>query len=167
MIDRVLGDEKSYCFDFESDKKTHHSSLSYIPLSLQWYFLWGEDTNTDRGEKKLRVVEATIRLAHISPFLFRTAKKDFEYKGYKIPKGWKVICWLRYIHADPKNFEDPLSFNPDRWNGQPKPWTNLIFGGGPRICPGNMLGLLNFNKCWQPQFLNLEANIVDFSLAQF
>nr|XP_027079659.1 ent-kaurenoic acid oxidase 2-like isoform X2 [Coffea arabica] len=87
-----------------------------------------------------KVVEETIRLAHISPFLFRTAKKDFEYKGYKIPKGWKVICWLRYVHADPKNFEDPLSFNPDRWNGKPKPWTNLIFGGGPRICPGNMLG---------------------------
>ncbi|KAK9266953.1 hypothetical protein L1049_021517 [Liquidambar formosana] len=36
--------------------------------------------------------------------------------GYKIPKGWKVILWLRYLHTNPENFEDPMCFNPDRWN---------------------------------------------------
>ncbi|XP_027124496.1 ent-kaurenoic acid oxidase 1 isoform X1 [Coffea arabica] len=86
-----------------------------------------------------KVVEETIRLANVSAFVFRTAKRDVEYRGYKIPKGWKVICWLRYIHTDPKNFEDPLCFNPDRWNEQPKPGTFLVFGGGSKICPGNML----------------------------
>ncbi|XP_071912228.1 ent-kaurenoic acid oxidase 1-like [Coffea arabica] len=84
-------------------------------------------------------VEETIRLANVSAFVFRKAKRDVEYKGYKIPKGWKVICWLRYIHTDPKNFEDPLCFNPDRWNEQPKPGTFMVFGGGLKICPGNML----------------------------
>ncbi|KAL3528316.1 hypothetical protein ACH5RR_007638 [Cinchona calisaya] len=89
-----------------------------------------------------KVVEETIRLANVSAFVFRKAKRDVEFKGYKIPKGWKVICWLRYLHTDPKNFEDPLCFNPDRWNGPPKPGTFLAFGGGPRICPGNMLARL-------------------------
>lgn len=36
--------------------------------------------------------------------------------GYKIPKGWRVLCWLRYNHVNPEFFEDPLTFNPDRWD---------------------------------------------------
>ncbi|KAK1278489.1 Ent-kaurenoic acid oxidase 2 [Acorus gramineus] len=59
--------------------------------------------------------------------------------GYRIPKGWKVAIWIRSIHTDPKNFEDPLSFNPERWNEPPKPGTFQVFGGGVRVCAGNML----------------------------
>lgn len=33
-----------------------------------------------------------------------------------IPKGWKVIVWVRYLHTNPENFENPMCFNPDRWN---------------------------------------------------
>ncbi|KAL0416871.1 UNVERIFIED_CONTAM: Abscisic acid 8'-hydroxylase 3 [Sesamum latifolium] len=86
-----------------------------------------------------KVVEEIIRLANIATFIFRTAKTDVEYKGYIIPKGWKVVCWLRYLHTNPENFEDPMCFNPDRWNEPPKPGSYLVFGGGSRICAGNML----------------------------
>ncbi|KAH6756956.1 hypothetical protein C2S53_009190 [Perilla frutescens var. hirtella] len=63
-----------------------------------------------------KVVEEIIRLANVAAFTFRSAKEDVEYRGYKIPKGWKVVCWLRYIHTNPEYFEDPMCFNPDRWN---------------------------------------------------
>ncbi|KAL0318311.1 UNVERIFIED_CONTAM: Abscisic acid 8'-hydroxylase 3 [Sesamum angustifolium] len=89
-----------------------------------------------------KVVEEVIRLANVAAFIFRTAKKDVEYKGYIIPKGWKVVCWLRYLHTNPENFEDPMCFNPDRWNEPPKPGSYLVFGGGSRICAGNMLARL-------------------------
>lgn len=36
--------------------------------------------------------------------------------GYTIPEGWKVIVWIRSLHVDPKYYDDPLSFNPDRWD---------------------------------------------------
>ncbi|KAK4437111.1 Beta-amyrin 11-oxidase [Sesamum alatum] len=88
------------------------------------------------------VVEEIIRLAIIAAFIFRTAKEDVEYQGYIIPKGWKVVCWLRYLHTNPENFEDPLCFNPDRWNEPAKPGSYLVFGGGSRICAGNMLARL-------------------------
>ncbi|XP_059645045.1 ent-kaurenoic acid oxidase-like [Cornus florida] len=89
-----------------------------------------------------KVVEETIRLANISPIMFRKANKDVEYKGYKIPKGWKVYLWVRYLHTNPENFEDPMCFNPDRWNEPPKPGTYQVFGGGVRICAGNMFARL-------------------------
>ncbi|KAK3030718.1 hypothetical protein RJ639_037215, partial [Escallonia herrerae] len=87
----------------------------------------------------LLVVEETIRVANIAFLVFRTATKDVEYKGYTKPKGWKVVLWLRYLHTDPENFEDPTCFNPDRWNELVKPEAFLVFGGGSRICAGNML----------------------------
>ncbi|RZC71538.1 hypothetical protein C5167_034716 [Papaver somniferum] len=86
-----------------------------------------------------KVVEEIIRLANVAPFIFRIVKEDTEYQGFKIPKDWKIIIWLRHLHTDPRNYNDPMSFNPDRWNGPAKPGTFQVFGGGARICAGNML----------------------------
>uniref|UniRef100_A0A803LUK1 Uncharacterized protein n=1 Tax=Chenopodium quinoa TaxID=63459 RepID=A0A803LUK1_CHEQI len=63
-----------------------------------------------------KVTEETIRMANLSAFVFRKATDDIVFKGYLIPKGWSVLVWLRNLHNDPTNFEDPMSFNPDRWD---------------------------------------------------
>ncbi|TVU47477.1 hypothetical protein EJB05_07080, partial [Eragrostis curvula] len=89
-----------------------------------------------------KVVEETIRLANISPMAFRVANKDVEYRGYTMPKGWSVVVWFRSLHTDPEYYDDPLNFNPDRWDKPPKPGTYQVFGGGYRICAGNMLARL-------------------------
>ncbi|XP_074264766.1 ent-kaurenoic acid oxidase-like isoform X3 [Silene latifolia] len=86
-----------------------------------------------------QVVEETNRIASLSGFLFKQATEDIKFEGYLIPKGWNVLLWLRYLHIDPKNFEDPMTFNPDRWESRPKHGTYLPFGGGTRTCPGSML----------------------------
>jgi len=36
--------------------------------------------------------------------------------GYFIPKGWKVLLWLRAVHMDPEHHPNPEEFNPERWN---------------------------------------------------
>lgn len=63
-----------------------------------------------------KVVEETIRMANISSMVYRVANKDVEYHGYTIPKGWPVLVWLRSLHTDPSYYQDPLTFNPDRWD---------------------------------------------------
>ncbi|KAL4584037.1 hypothetical protein LXL04_008627 [Taraxacum kok-saghyz] len=90
----------------------------------------------------LKVVDETIRMANIAAIVFRTTTEDVNYKGYTIPKGWRVMLWVRYLHTDPNNFEDPLCFNPDRWDALMAPGTYQVFGGGSRICAGNMLARL-------------------------
>ncbi|XP_062202216.1 ent-kaurenoic acid oxidase 1-like [Phragmites australis] len=92
-----------------------------------------------------KVVEETLRVANIAAMVHRVALRDVEYAGYTIPQGWRVIVWLRSLHTDPNYYDDPLSFNPDRWERSAKPGTYQVFGGGHRICAGNMLARLQLS----------------------
>ncbi|XP_077212683.1 ent-kaurenoic acid oxidase 1-like isoform X1 [Tasmannia lanceolata] len=108
-----------------------------ISIQKKGAFITMEDIKKMKYTPK--VVEETVRMANIAPVIFRRVNKDVDYRGYRIPKDWKVAVWLRHLHTDPNNFEDPFTFNPDRWNEPAKPGTYQVFGGGPRICAGNML----------------------------
>lgn len=65
---------------------------------------------------KVLVNIKVIRELFIYLFYVFTAKYFIYNVGYTIPKGWNVIVWLRNVHTDPKNFDHPLCFDPDRWN---------------------------------------------------
>ncbi|KAF7828545.1 beta-amyrin 11-oxidase-like [Senna tora] len=84
-----------------------------------------------------KVIDETLRLANISFSLFREARVDVNINGYSIPRGWKVLVWLRAVHLDPEYYTDPLQFNPSRWDDYcAKPGSYLPFGAGTRLCSG-------------------------------
>ncbi|XP_027091386.2 taxadiene 5-alpha hydroxylase-like [Coffea arabica] len=74
---------------------------------------------------------------------FRKTIADIEFDGYTIPKGWKVL-WTAYgTHYESEYFEDPLTFNPSRFEKPVQPYVYSPFGGGPRQCAGSQLAKLN------------------------
>uniref|UniRef100_A0A5B6ZHS1 (+)-abscisic acid 8'-hydroxylase n=1 Tax=Davidia involucrata TaxID=16924 RepID=A0A5B6ZHS1_DAVIN len=89
-----------------------------------------------------KVVLEALRMASIISFTFREAVVDVEYKGYLIPKGWKVMPLFRNIHHNPEFFTDPQKFDPSRFVIAPKPNTFMPFGSGVHACPGNVLAKL-------------------------
>eukprot|EP01018_Ginkgo_biloba_P032437 Gb_30377 [translate_table: standard] len=89
-----------------------------------------------------RVIQETLRVATILSFTFREAVQDVEYKGYLIPKGWKVMPLFRNIHHSPEFFPDPQKFDPSRFEVPLKPNTFLPFGNGVHSCPGSELAKL-------------------------
>ncbi|KAB2082637.1 hypothetical protein ES319_A05G211400v1 [Gossypium barbadense] len=89
-----------------------------------------------------KVILETLRMASIISFTFREAVADVEYKGYLIPKGWKVMPLFRNIHHNPHFFTDPQKFDPSRFEVAPKPNTFMPFGSGVHACPGNELAKL-------------------------
>jgi retinoid hydroxylase len=72
---------------------------------------------------------------------FRGVEEDFEFNGYRIPKGYTVQWSIIGTHQDdriytnPKQF-DPERFSPERAEGEGVPFSLVGFGGGPRICIG-------------------------------
>ncbi|XP_051129914.1 cytochrome P450 87A3-like [Andrographis paniculata] len=86
-----------------------------------------------------QVINETVRLANIAPGIFRKATKDIKFNEYTIPSGWGVMVCLPAVHLNHDIYENPLKFNPWRWEGID---TNvgsrnfMAFGGGMRLCVG-------------------------------
>ncbi|XP_058097153.1 abscisic acid 8'-hydroxylase 4-like [Magnolia sinica] len=100
---------------------------------------WAQTRNMPLTRK---VILESLRMASIISFTFREAVADVEYKGYLIPKGWKVMPLFRNIHHNPEFFPDPHKFDPSRFEVSPKPNTFMPFGTGMHACPGNELAKL-------------------------
>ncbi|CAI9290229.1 unnamed protein product [Lactuca saligna] len=95
---------------------------------------------------KLPYLEATIketfRLHPVLPLILpRSPSKDCIVAGFTIPKGCTVFLNVWSIHRDPKYWDNPLKFNPERFltNKYDFKGSNLNFfpfGSGRRLCPG-------------------------------
>lgn len=97
-------------------------------------------------------INETVRLANIVPGIFRKALRNVSYKGYTIPAGWGVMVCPPAVHLNPARYENPLDFNPWRWEGEQKNGASkhfMAFGGGMRFCVGT-----DFTKVQMAVFLH-------------
>ena len=87
----------------------------------------------------------TIRLHPPGPLLIpRKATQTCEIRGYTVPKDCQILVNVWAIHRDPKIWEDPLSFKPERFIGSNLSYKGndfgyLPFGSGRRMCPGEIM----------------------------
>jgi cytochrome P450 len=90
------------------------------------------------------VVNETLRLYPAGHTVVRRASQDTTIAGYPVPKGRILAVSIWGIHRNPKVWEDPLRFKPERFrdldqSGEGGRYTHLPFGGGPRGCIGQHL----------------------------
>jgi cytochrome P450 len=105
-----------------------------------------EDVEEGRLEFTDKVVTETLRLFPPVYALPRIADQDVQFNGYRVPEGERVGIIIRRIQRDPRFFDDPTAFNPDRWTDEFRQslhdFAYAPFGGGPRICIGRQFALL-------------------------
>jgi cytochrome P450 len=92
------------------------------------------------------IAKESMRLYPPAYGLGRQALEDCEIGGYLVPRKSQVFMFPWALHRDPRFFEEPLSFRPDRWteeftNSLPK-YAYFPFGGGPRACIGNYFAMM-------------------------
>ncbi|KTF88450.1 hypothetical protein cypCar_00041718 [Cyprinus carpio] len=63
--------------------------------------------------------------------------------GHSVPKGTRVLVNMWAIHHDPKHWDEPEQFRPERFldasGRRVTPSSFLPFGAGPRVCVGESL----------------------------
>lgn len=105
--------------------------------------------------KKLPFTMATIfemeRWASIVPFYApRCVTETFEFRGYNIPKGVIIVGNTWAIHRDPKHWDNPDEFVPERFlqtnekSGKDASKLNgfAAFSFGKRNCPGETVAIM-------------------------
>ena len=93
-----------------------------------------------------RVIKETLRLYPPAWSLARTVRESFPLRGYTIPAGSNVVMSQWIMHRHPSYFQDPETFDPDRWlPGRSSHLARFVyfpFGGGPRQCIGASLAMM-------------------------
>ncbi|XP_022156837.1 geraniol 8-hydroxylase-like [Momordica charantia] len=93
------------------------------------------------------VVKEACRLYPVAPLLLpRKAQREVEIGGFTIPKDAQVLVNAWAIGRDPRSWENPESFEPERFlaseiDVRGRSFELIPFGGGRRICPGLPLAM--------------------------
>jgi len=92
------------------------------------------------------VVLESLRLYPPAYVIGREALEDCEVGGFPVSKGTTILMSQWVMHRDPRFFDDPLEFRPERWADGlaqriPK-YAYFPFGGGPRLCIGDKFALM-------------------------
>ena len=92
------------------------------------------------------VVREAMRLYPPAAGFAREPIEDVTIGGYTVPRGSLVTVNTYALHRDPRFFEEPERFNPERfaagWEDRMPRYTYLPFGGGPRVCIGNGFAMM-------------------------
>ncbi|XP_022985607.1 cytochrome P450 81E8-like [Cucurbita maxima] len=89
------------------------------------------------------IIYETFRLHPAAPMLLtHYSSDDCTVAGYDIPRGTMLMVNAWAIHRDPKLWDDPMSFRPERFLGAGNELLSnklVPFGMGRRACPGETM----------------------------
>ncbi|XP_060198370.1 premnaspirodiene oxygenase-like [Lycium barbarum] len=137
-----------------------------------------EDTDLEELKYLKLVIKETLRVHPAAPLLIpRECREETQIDGYNIPIKTKVVVNAWAIGRDPKYWDDPESFIPERFEDSPIDFRGnhfefIPFGAGRRMCPGMISGLatvghslakLLYHFDWKlPEGVNLD----DFDMTE-
>ncbi|KAA8528485.1 hypothetical protein F0562_035840 [Nyssa sinensis] len=90
------------------------------------------------------IINETLRLYPPAPLLLpHCSSEDCTVAGYDIPQGTILLVNAWAMHRDPKVWEEPTKFKPERFEGMEgrEGYKFIPFGMGRRACPGASMGI--------------------------
>ncbi|MDQ1161236.1 cytochrome P450 [Chryseobacterium sp. SORGH_AS 447] len=91
----------------------------------------------------MNVIKESMRLHPPAWAIDRQALEDDRFKDYSWEKGTLIILYIAGLHQNPKYWDHPTSFIPERFDDEnAKNFAYYPFGAGPRLCIGEHFAMM-------------------------
>lgn len=138
------------------------SSAPHVQARLHEISCCIDILDSPRNEYINAVINEGMRLFPAGWMTDRVALDDDTAGEYSYPKGTIIMSFFYGMHRDPKYWENPSIFKPERFLDAEgkllKPRNYYPFGGGPRLCIGNNFAMAEMS-------LFLHSFFKDFMLS--
>jgi cytochrome P450 len=111
-----------------------------------------------------RIVKESMRLYPPVPGIVREPAKPDIIGGYEVKPGATIRMHQWVVHRDPRWYDDPLAFRPERWTDEmesdlPK-LAYFPFAAGPRRCIGDRFAMLEARLILATIYQNYHLELV-------
>jgi cytochrome P450 len=114
------------------------------------------------------VVSETLRVRPVVPIVARSLQEDLEVGRYRLPAGTTVAPAIYLTNRNPRFYERPAEFMPERFLGAaPETFSWIPFGGGIRRCIGASFATLEMKLMLKTMLAELAPRVPDGRRATF
>jgi cytochrome P450 len=101
------------------------------------------DAGAGEDEYMQAVIHEALRLRPVVPIVVRELMQELTVGAHNLPKGTRVAPSIYLTNRNPRVYEDPEEFRPERFlHSAPDTFAWIPFGGGIRRCIGASFALL-------------------------
>jgi cytochrome P450 len=122
-----------------------------------------DEIDDGQGDEYLTaVVHETLRVRPVVPIVARLLAEEMRLGGYELPRGTRLVPAIYLTNRNPRVYEQPEAFRPERFLGAaPETFSWIPFGGGIRRCIGASFALLEMKLILRTVLRELEPGIPD------
>jgi hypothetical protein len=106
------------------------------------------------------VVNETLRVRPVVPIVARMLTQELQVGEHRLPKGTRVVPSIYLTNRNPRVYERPREFWPERFlQSAPETFSWIPFGGGIRRCIGASFALLEMKLILRTMLSELEPSV--------
>jgi cytochrome P450 len=106
------------------------------------------------------VVNETLRVRPVVPIVVRVLQEELRVGSYNLPAGTRVVPSIYLTNRNPRVYEDPEEFRPERFlQDGPETFSWIPFGGGIRRCIGASFAQLEMRLILRTMLGELEPSL--------
>jgi cytochrome P450 len=118
------------------------------------------DEGAQDDEYMQAVIHETLRSRPVIPGVVRLLHEPLKVAGYELPVGTRVVASIHLTNHNPRVYENPREFRPERFLGSaPDTFAWIPFGGGIRRCIGASFAMLEMKTMLRTMLAELHPSV--------